>query len=229
MAEQRVIVVGDSALARVAPGAVEAASIEDAAERAARLADEGYKVLVAARGAWEAWRKAAERLREVGGNHFLLDAADFAEAELARRSLLDFVLARVAYQARVPSEKAPTREVRPRERRVARRQLLERLARGSLLAEYSDSAFKGDPCSSKPLRSHCEELAKLCGGCPAAAAQPGLELLRVPSYSREGLQEMLAALKAVGPGYLVFVCRQSAGELVERLRGLEGARFPIFT
>ncbi|MET1129303.1 MAG: 4Fe-4S binding protein, partial [Thermoproteota archaeon] len=32
-----------------------------------------------------------------------------------------------------------------------------------------------------------------------------------------------------GPGYLVFVCRQSAGELVEGLRGLEGARFPIFT
>lgn len=195
------------------------ADAEEAAKRALEAVESGEKVLIVARGAWRMYNRIASDARMSGLNYYLLEALDPLEAELAGKPLSSLAMARISYLARRPAEKAVS-EVSRGEKRVTRRALLRSAIVGAAL-EYTEKPIEDQLCSKPSLQRYCEWCKSVCGiegGCAASAAYCGVELLRVPGYSREGLHDVLRFVASSGEGgLLVFAPRSAMATVVEKL------------
>ena len=211
-------------LVKNVPGEEKGYPGEELPREAARLVREGKRALIVAGGAWLLWRIAARDLWMRGDNLFLLEALDPVEAELAGLGLGQMVVARAAYQARIPAEKAGYENIGLKRKRVTRRALLSAAVAGAALSAV-EKPVEGPLCATRGADRACRLCLEECEGNSCAAALCSVEMLEVPGYSRDALLEMLRIVSPRPPGYLVFAQRWAMASLIEQLkRGKPGAR-----
>jgi ferredoxin len=221
----RVIAVGDVEV----PAPERYTSADEAARHAMERVKRGEKVVVVGCGVWRLYNSIFRELRMGGENFYLLDMADCLEAKLAKTSLPQLVMGRVAYASRRRAEEA-TVERSSADKPVTRRALLRSAVVGAAM-DYTEKPVEDELCSKNVLRGYCRRCINACGvegGCAASAAYCGIELLHVPGYSRAGLHDFLklAVRSADKPGYMVFAPRTLIAELLDKLA--DGMEHRIF-
>ena len=189
----------------------------DIVSTALRYVERNRKVLVVAEKAWSLWRLAAEDAKKHGLNHFLLEALDPREIQLMDNSLEKTLEARLAYFSKIPSEKAVLERKDLDRVKVDRRTVF---AKGiSVALEYKEKPIKTDLCKFRELSELCERCFSACSGDPCVASYSlcSLDVVSIPSYSREALYHYLEVLKPRSNSFIIFAPRSVVGRFLEIL------------
>lgn len=191
------------------------------AARTLRLIRDGHKVLLVYNNAWKLWTTVAHEAWMRGENHFLIDALDPYEARFTGVSLQQLVMARIAYLSRLPAEHAEYEKIALDKKEVSRRALIASALIGASLAAV-EKPVKSSLCNVRGVDMLCQACLEECGHGSCSAAICPIELLLVPSYSREALLDYIRILQPRSPGYAVFASRWAISQILQRLRELEG-------
>jgi ferredoxin len=189
----------------------------NATSKALQLMKNGYKVLLVFNNAWSLWYSIAKEAWMRGENYFLLEALDPYEAILSGASLQSLAAARITYLSRLPAENVEYERVNPAKKEVSRRALIASAILGASLAPV-EKPFKSSLCSVKGIDTLCQACLEECNHNACSTAICPIELLLVPSYSREALLDYLRILKPDAPGYAVFASRWSLGSILQELK-----------
>ncbi len=190
------------------------------AARTLRLIKDGRKVLLVYDNAWKLWATVAHEAWMRGENHFLIDALDPYEAKLTSVSLQQLVTARIAYLSRLPAEQAVYEKIALDKKEVSRRALIASALIGASLAAV-EKPVESNLCSVRGIDRLCQACLEECKHGTCSAAICPIELLLVPSYSREALLDYIKILQPKSPGYVAFTSRWAISQILQRLRELK--------
>ncbi|HIP66173.1 MAG TPA: 4Fe-4S dicluster domain-containing protein [Pyrodictium sp.] len=203
-------------------------SPQELVEHAVEALWNNTRILLVCRGAWRLWRQVKERAWRAGLNWLLVEAVDPLEAEIAGVDLEAVVEARYRSLAESSVDRAVYRSNlrKPVDRRTL-------FSVGPLaLLEYVDaptvdldvcSVARGcrncvKACPRKALEGKPPHLdSAKCIGCGYCVTVCPVSALELPSTPKKGLWEQTLLYLRAGTPFIVFACRDSMAELLERL------------